>query len=335
MAQLSRTNFKSLYGSSGTTFPDNTTGEISESDMRQFGEDDADSHLNRTDDVIDEDDMSSNSATKVPTQQSVKAYVDAAALGIVTSWKAPVKVATTANGTLASDFENGDTIDGVALVTGDRILLKNQSSQSENGIYIVAASGAPSRSSDANVASELEGAAVTVQQGTSNANTTWIQTTDGVTLGSSNIVFAQLGASVPDAAESTKGIAELSTQAENNTGTDDARIITPLKLKNLDRDSSALSDGATIDITGPKHTLSTSSSRTFTISFVGDKGIIVVTLSAVSATQTFPSGWLCVSDGVSSGDNTLTMAGTSGDKYVIAWEKVGSEYYAVCKNFGQ
>jgi hypothetical protein len=48
-----------------------------------------------------------------------------------------VKVATTVNGTLATAFANGQTVDGVTVVTGDRILIKNQSAGAENGIYIV------------------------------------------------------------------------------------------------------------------------------------------------------------------------------------------------------
>jgi len=59
--------------------------------------------------------------------------------------KQAVRVATTAAGTLASSFENGDSIDGITLATGDRILIKDQADPAENGIYIVAASGAPSR----------------------------------------------------------------------------------------------------------------------------------------------------------------------------------------------
>lgn len=118
-------------------------------------------------------------------------------------WKAAVKVATTANGTLASAFANGQTVDGVTLVTGDRILLKNQSDQTANGIYTVNTSGAPTRATDADSASELEGAAVLVQQGTTNANTSWQQTTDGITLGSSNIVWATLGTGLPAAAQVT------------------------------------------------------------------------------------------------------------------------------------
>lgn len=145
-------------------------------------------------------------------------------------WKASTRVSTTIAGTLATDFENGDTVDGVVLATGNRILIKNQATQSENGIYTVNASGAPTRSTDADLAAELEGATVTVQEGTSNSNTTWTQTTDGITLGSSNIVWAQFGTSVPDASETVKGIIEIATQAETTTGTDDVRAVTPLKL---------------------------------------------------------------------------------------------------------
>lgn len=81
MAQRTRAQYKALYGTSGTLFPDNTTGEISEADIRAFGEDGADSVLFKSDDLLDEDDMASDSATKVPSQQSVKAYVDAAVGG--------------------------------------------------------------------------------------------------------------------------------------------------------------------------------------------------------------------------------------------------------------
>lgn len=76
MSQLSKTSFGNLYGTTGTTFPDNTTGDISEGDMRTFGDDILDSALFIEDNFVDEDDMASNSATKAPSQQSVKAYVD-------------------------------------------------------------------------------------------------------------------------------------------------------------------------------------------------------------------------------------------------------------------
>ena len=88
--------------------------------------------------------------------------------------KQSVKAATTAAGTLASDFENGDTIDGIVLSTNDRILIKNQTSGIENGTYIVNASGAPSRAPDMPIGNEARNSIVFVQEGTVNANTGWI-----------------------------------------------------------------------------------------------------------------------------------------------------------------
>lgn len=99
--------------------------------------------------------------------------------------------------------------------------------------------------------------------------------------------------------------------------------------------ATALTDAATIDLTGTKHTLTTSSSRTFTISYTGDEITIEVTLNAATATQTFPATSLCVSEGIATGNNTCPLSGVSGDKYIITIYKVGSAYYVVCKNFGQ
>ncbi len=118
------------------------------------------------------------------------------------TWKLPVRAATTANGTLATAFENGDTVDGVTLATGDRILLKDQSSGAENGIYVVAASGAPSRASDADAGAELVNAGVLVSEGTANADKLFICTTNApITPGSTSLTwvnpFAGLGLSAP------------------------------------------------------------------------------------------------------------------------------------------
>lgn len=97
----------------------------------------------------------------------------------LSSWKNACDVATTTAGTLATDFENGDSVDGVTLVTGMRALIKDQSSVSENGIYIVQASGAPVRAAQAQSGSgiqllDLYGAVVAVARGTVNGPSVWI-----------------------------------------------------------------------------------------------------------------------------------------------------------------
>lgn len=73
MAKRDIASFKAVKNA---RYQDNTTGSVTAKDSRDTMEDVADSFVNKIDDVIDEDDMASNSPTKVPTQQSVKAYVD-------------------------------------------------------------------------------------------------------------------------------------------------------------------------------------------------------------------------------------------------------------------
>lgn len=124
------------------------------------------------------------------TDAATKGYVDNAING--TSWKDAARVATTSPGTLATSFENGDTVDGVTLVTGDRILLKNQSSASENGLYVVAASGAPTRATDADSEGDLLNMAVFIEEGSTNADTAWVLTTNApITVGSTSLTYAQ------------------------------------------------------------------------------------------------------------------------------------------------
>lgn len=125
---------------------------------------------------------------------ATKQYVDAAIAGL--SWKQAVRAATTVNGALATAYANGQTVDGVVLATGNRILIKNQTTQTENGIYVVQATGAPVRSTDADSGPELVGATVYVDQGTLNADTGWTQTTNApITIGTSNIVWVQFSGS--------------------------------------------------------------------------------------------------------------------------------------------
>lgn len=126
------------------------------------------------------------------TDAATKKYVDDNLAGL--SWKNEVRVATTANGPLASAFANGSTVDGVVLATGDRILIKDQTTQTENGIYTVNASGAPTRATDADTGAELSGAAVFVTNGTSNSGQRFVCNVTGtITVGSTNITFVAFG----------------------------------------------------------------------------------------------------------------------------------------------
>lgn len=132
------------------------------------------------------------------TDAVTKQYVDNYVQGL--AFKDEVAVATTANGTLATAFANGQSVDGYVLVTGDRILIKNQATATENGIYVVTA-GAPTRASDADSGSELKQATVRVVNGTTNGNTQWTCNNTGtITLGSTLLTFVASGAGTSVAA---------------------------------------------------------------------------------------------------------------------------------------
>lgn len=109
---------------------------------------------------------------------------EAAAVGI--KWRPQVKAATTANITLSG----AQTIDGISCVAGDRVLVKDQSTTANNGIYIVA-SGSWTRATDADTWAELVSLAVSIEQGSTLADTQWICTSNsGGTLGVTAVTFA-------------------------------------------------------------------------------------------------------------------------------------------------
>ena len=128
----------------------------------------------------------------VPTPTSdahaaTKAYVDSTAQGV--HWKESAIAASTANVDISSA---PSAIDGVTLSANDRVVLKDQSTASQNGIYVFASAGAAlTRSEDANSSQKLEGAAVFIRQGSTHADQGFIVTTDNINLGVTAITITQ------------------------------------------------------------------------------------------------------------------------------------------------
>ncbi len=168
------------------------------------------------------------------TDAANKTYVDNAVQGL--SWKQAVRVASTANITVASALTNGSTIDGVTVATGDRVLLKDQSTASQNGIYTVVASGAASRTADADSSAEIDSMTVYVEQGTANGDTVWTLTTNDPTIGSTSLAYAQVnGGALPSASTTVEGKVELATQAEAQAKTDTTRALTAASVADFAR----------------------------------------------------------------------------------------------------
>ena len=165
-------------------------------------------------------DGSGNAKVATPTDSAhiaTKGYVDSARQGL--DVKASVRVATTAAINLSTDLEAGDVIDGVTLVAGDRVLVKNQGTASENGIYVAVASGAASRSSDANGTADTgeltSGTFTFVEAGTVNFDSGFVVSTDGaITVGSTGITWTQFSGA--GSFEAGDGLSKSGTQVNVN-----------------------------------------------------------------------------------------------------------------------
>jgi len=131
-----------------------------------------------------------NLADPVNTQDAAtKGFVEATSQGL--DVKDSVKVATTGNITISTALNNGDTLDGVTLSTNDRVLVKDQSTASQNGIYVVGSS--PARADDLAAGADAAGMFTFVEQGSVNADNGFVCTSNkgSAVVGTNNLTFAQ------------------------------------------------------------------------------------------------------------------------------------------------
>lgn len=181
----------------------------------------------------------SNIANPTANSHAVnKAYLDTQIASNINglSWKKSARAKTTANlvGTLVGNVfsmtANGQlTIDNVLLVLNDRVVVANQTAQAQNGLYFISTQGdgragqeAPAvltRSTDADSVAELESAAVFIEEGAVAANTAYVQTSDNITLNTSNVIwnqFSSVGEVLAGAGLSKSGNT-LSASVDNTT----------------------------------------------------------------------------------------------------------------------
>jgi hypothetical protein len=141
------------------------------------------------DDIVVE--LGTNPSGTYPTVQARLDALVAATPGM----KLSVRAATTVLGsyTFATSFQNGSVVDGVTLATGNSILITSMADKTQNGVYTVNATGAPTRRADFAASGDFPGAAVLVREGTVNkARLFYVQNTSAPNLGTSNIVFLSI-----------------------------------------------------------------------------------------------------------------------------------------------
>jgi len=204
-----------ITGLSASDIPTLTAAKISDFDTTV--------QANRLDEMANPTssvDLNSQKITNLATptaasDAATKGYVDASQQGL--DVKESVKAATTGNITLSGT----QTVDGVALSVGDRVLVKNQSTGSENGIYVVASSGW-SRAADADADSEVTAGLFTfVEEGTVNGDAGFSLTTNGnITVGSTSLSFSQFSGAgnITGGDGIQKSGSELSIDAKANGG---------------------------------------------------------------------------------------------------------------------
>jgi len=130
--------------------------------------------------------------SKITSLTSDLSAINTALTGI--GKKGRCRVATTGNITIATALNNGETLNGVTLATGDYVLVKNQTAPEENGIYEVGAS--PARVAEFDTFNEHSGALIAVTEGTTDADTIWFCPTNaGGVLNTDGITFTKLNVS--------------------------------------------------------------------------------------------------------------------------------------------
>ena len=177
---------------------------------------------------------------------ATKSYVDGVSQGL--DVKDSCVAATTGNITIATALNNGDTLDGVSLSTNDRVLVKDQSSASENGIYIVGSS--PARADDLAAGADAAGMFTFVEKGTVNADNGFVCSSDkgSAVVGTNNLTFVQFsGAGQITAGDGLdKSANTLSVDLKSNGGLviESAEIAVDLAASSI-TGTLAVSDGGT------------------------------------------------------------------------------------------
>lgn len=161
-------------------------------------------------------------ATFGVVEDRIDSVEDIATIGV--KWTAnTIRVRSTANVVIASALENGDTLNGVTLATGNHVFLGSQTAPAENGLYTVVASGAASRATFADSAAELAYIGFVLSEGTAGAGERWTLplAAASITVGSTALNFAKVGVEVSVSAEVAAARGEEDTLDDRISGISD------------------------------------------------------------------------------------------------------------------
>ena len=228
-----------------------------------------------------------------------KGYVDNAVQGL--DAKASVRVATTANITLSTE----QTIDGVAVVAGDRVLVKNQTDAEENGIYVASAT-AWSRASDANTWAELVSAFVFVESGTAGGDNGFVCTVDaGGTLGTTDVTWVQFSG----AGQITAGAGMTKSGNTLNVATaDTGRIV--VNADSIDLAGSIVTAGTYRSVTVDEYGRVTAGTTPTTISGYGISDAYTKSEVDTAVAQRLALAGGTMTGAIAMGSNKITGLGT-------------------------
>jgi len=248
-----------------------------------------------------------NAGTPINSSDLVtKSYVDAQTTGL--DVKESVRAATTANlaaayassgQTLTANSNGAISIDGESLALNDRVLVKDQTTKSVNGIYIVTTVGTASskfvltRSSDFDTSSEVGAGAFTfVEAGTANQGKSFVQTTRNVVLDTSDLVFSVFGESAIGtnslANDKLQQVSEATVKGRSaGSGTGNVTDLSSDQLIAVINNASAAQlNQARLNITG----LAPVNSPTFTGTVTIPTGASITGYATFDTPQTFTAG---------------------------------------------
>jgi len=234
------------------------------------------------------------------TNSLIKSLSEAEQYVNTTNLKLSCKVATNSSGTLSSSYESGDTIDGITLSAGDRILIKDQGDGSENGIYVVNTVGEPTRSTDMDSNESCRpNSFVFIEEGSTNADKMFQLTTNGdIILGNTSLTFTEYGGS-------SGGVTSI-TSGDGISGTDTTGEITlSLDVDNttLEINASGEARAKTDAITNGANTLATGDQI---YDYITNNTVLLTTNQNVTGNKTF-SDSMIINDNLTINSSNTTI----------------------------